>query len=143
MKRLLLVAILTFLALAGFSSEAMAGGAKLKIEDSKTYGEIITDGRGEALYLFDKEEGPASECFDDCATAWPPYLTKGRPVAAKGLDPKRIGTTVRPDGTRQVTYRGHPLYYYVHDTPSLIKCHDVFEFGGLWLLVNDRGRAVD
>ena len=49
---------------------------------------------------------------------------------------------MRTDGTRQVTYRGHPLYFYVHDTPSLILCQDVFEFGGRWLLVDERGAAV-
>jgi hypothetical protein len=41
-----------------------------------------------------------------------------------------------------VTYRGHPLYFYEHDTPNAILCQGVFEFGGLWLLVDERGKAI-
>jgi predicted lipoprotein with Yx(FWY)xxD motif len=100
------------------------------------------DKRGEALYLFDKEQTPASECYGDCAAAWPPMITRGKPVAGEGINAKLLGTTRRDDGRRQVTYGGHPLYYYVHDSPGTILCQDVFEFGGLWLLVNGRGNAV-
>ena len=141
-SRLLLVAVLTCLVLAGFASEAMAKGSKLRVENNSEYGKILVNGSGKALYLFTKEQTPAADCYGDCAVAWPPYLTSGKPVAGKGLDKKRIGTTPRTDGTRQVTYRGHPLYFYQHDTPNAILCQDVFEFGGLWLLVDERGRAV-
>ena len=124
------------------AAEASAKGAKIKVEHSSEYGDIVVNGHGEALYLFTKDSEPRSTCYDACAVAWPPLLTKGRPVAGRGLSGRRIGTTRRADGTRQVTYRGHPLYYYVHDTPSLITCQDVFEYGGKWLLVDDRGKAV-
>lgn len=142
MKRLLLATALASLVLGGLATEAMAKGAKLRVERNAEYGEILVNGSGKALYLFTKETGPRADCYGECATAWPPYLTRGKPVAGKGLSKKRIGTTLRDDGTRQVTYRGHPLYFYVHDTPSLILCQDVFEFGGLWLLVDERGAAV-
>jgi len=142
MNRLLLAAALACVVLTGFSAEAMAKGSKLRVEDNSTYGKILVNGSGKALYLFTKEEGPAADCYGDCAVAWPPYLTDGKPVAGQGLDQKRIGTTQRTDGTTQVTYRGHPLYFYVHDTPNKILCQDVFEFGGTWLLVDERGRAV-
>lgn len=142
MKRLLAVAALTAVAVVGFSAEAMAKGSKLRVEDNSEYGEILVNGRGKALYLFTKETGARADCYGQCAEAWPPYLSSGKPLAGKGLSQKRIGTTVRSDGTRQVTYRGHLLYFYVHDTPSLILCQDVFEFGGLWLLVDERGAAV-
>lgn len=142
MKRLLAVAALTSVAMVGFSADAMAKGSKLRVEDNSEYGEILVNGRGKALYLFTKEKGPRADCYGECAEAWPPYLTGGKPLAGRGLSQKRIGTTLRSDGTRQVTYRGHPLYFYVHDTPSLILCQNVFEFGGLWLLVDERGAAV-
>ena len=71
-----------------------------------------------------------------------PFLTKGKPVAGKGVVAKKLGTTVRDDGTRQVTYGGHPVYFYEHDRPGFIFCQDVFEFGGTWLLVNKAGKAV-
>jgi predicted lipoprotein with Yx(FWY)xxD motif len=116
-------------------------GAKLEVGKSE-YGRVVMDKRGEALYLFDKEQTPASQCYGDCAAAWPPMITRGKPVAGEGINAKLLGTTRRDDGRRQVTYGGHPLYYYVHDSPGTILCQDVFEFGGLWLLVNGRGNAV-
>lgn len=143
MKRLLIATALASLALGGLAGEAMAKkGSKLRIERDAEYGKILVNGGGKALYLFTKEKKSRTACYGDCATAWPPYLTKGKPVAGKGLKKKWVGSTRRTDGKRQVTYRGHPLYFYEHDTPDLILCQDVFEFGGLWLLVNPRGRAV-
>ena len=117
MKRFAFAAALALIVLLATSAPAMAG-SKLRVEDNSEYGKILVNGSGKALYLFTKETGPAADCYGDCAVAWPPYLTSGKPVAGKGLDKKRIGTTQRTDGTRQVTYRGHPLYFYVHDTPN-------------------------
>lgn len=126
---------------AGTAKKKKPKGAKVRIGESE-FGRVVMSGRGQALYLFDRESGPTSECYGDCAAAWPPFLTRGKPVAGKGVDPKLLGTTRRTDGPRQVTYKGHPLYYYVHDSPGVILCQDVFEFGGLWLVVNPRGNAV-
>jgi Secreted repeat of unknown function len=68
-------------------------------------------------------------------------LARGEPVAGRSLRARLLGTTRRRDGRVQVTYRGHPLYYYVHDSPGRILCHDVFEYGGTWLVVAPDGRA--
>ncbi len=138
----LALALVALLTVATAGAEGAARGSKLKLERNSEYGPILVNGKGKALYLFTKEGGRRSKCYGDCAVAWPPYLTRGKPVAGKGLKRKRLGTTRRDDGTRQVTYRGHPLYFYRHDTPKLILCQDVFEFGGLWLLVDRRGKAV-
>jgi predicted lipoprotein with Yx(FWY)xxD motif len=116
-------------------------GARLTLKDSE-YGKAVMNARGRVLYLFTKETTPEAQCYGDCAVAWPPFLTKGKPVAGEGLDQKLVGTTVRSDGRRQVTYGGHPLYYYEHDRPGVILCQDVFEFGGDWLIVNRRGNAI-
>ena len=70
-------------------------------------------------------------------------LTRGRPVAGKGIRKRLLGTTRRRNGKRQVTYDGRPLYYYVDDTPGRVLCHDVLEFGGLWLVVRPDGTPVD
>ena len=113
-------------------------GTRIKAIDSP-FGTILADRRGQAVYLFDKEQSPKSECYGDCARAWPPVLTKGRPVAGKGARRRLLGTTRRRDGKRQVTYAGHPLYYYVDDAPGRILCHNVLEFGGLWLVVKPDG----
>jgi predicted lipoprotein with Yx(FWY)xxD motif len=123
--------------------EAMAAkrGATVKVVDSQ-FGRVIADRRGEAFYLFDKEKGKGSRCYGACAVAWPPVLTKGKPRAGDGTDADLLGTTKRRNGKLQVTYNGHPLYYYKDDEPGRILCHNVDEFGGLWLVVNPRGNAV-
>ena len=77
-----------------------------------------------------------------CAKAWPPVLTKGKPRAGDGAKQRLLGRTERRNGRRQVTYDGHPLYYYVDDSPGNILCHDVDEFGGLWLVVEPNGKPV-
>jgi predicted lipoprotein with Yx(FWY)xxD motif len=124
--------------------DAMAGGAghRLEIVRSEAYGPVVADRRGEALYLFTKEKSARSECYGACAKAWPPLFTKRRPRAGDGIRKRLLGTTRRRGGRLQVTYRGHPLYYYVSDRPGLITCQDVFEFGGRWLVVGPDGRAV-
>jgi predicted lipoprotein with Yx(FWY)xxD motif len=123
--------------------EAMAAkpGATVKVVDSQ-FGRVIADRRGEAFYLFDKEKGKRSRCYGECAVAWPPVLTKGKPRAVNGADADLLGTTKRRNGKLQATYNGHPLYYYEEDDPGRILCHNVDEFGGLWLVVNPRGNAV-
>jgi len=132
---------------AGAEGEAEAGASKRKrgtkvTAISSSYGRVVADRRGEALYLFGKDKRGRSRCYGACARAWPPLLTKGRPRAGKGIAQRLLGTTRRRGGKRQVTYRGRPLYYYVHDAPGRILCQNVREFGGLWLLVEPSGRAV-
>lgn len=123
------------------SATASAKGVRLKIVDSK-YGRVVANGKGEALYLFDKETTRKAECYGECTAAWPPVLTKGKPVAAAGAKSGLLGTTKRADGKLQVTYAGHPLYFYVGDSPGTILCQDVEEFGGDWLVVEPSGDPV-
>jgi predicted lipoprotein with Yx(FWY)xxD motif len=119
-----------------------AKGAKVKLLKTR-FGRILVTGKGLTLYLFQKEKSAQSECYDDCAVAWPPLLTRGRPVAGRDVKQKLLGTTTRTDGRRQVTYRGHPLYrYHTEDQAGEVFCQNVSEFGGLWLVVDRFGRAV-
>jgi predicted lipoprotein with Yx(FWY)xxD motif len=118
-----------------------AKGTRVKIVSSD-YGSVIADGKGEAFYLFDKESSKKPRCYGACASVWPPVLTKGKPVAGSGAKQSLLGTTKRSNGKLQVTYAGHPLYYYVDDSPGTILCHDVEEFGGLWLVVKPSGQAA-
>jgi predicted lipoprotein with Yx(FWY)xxD motif len=113
-------------------------GPRIKVVDSE-FGRVIADGKGEALYLFDKERRRKAKCYGTCASAWPPVLAKGAPVAGAGADQALLGTTRRANGKLQVTYAGQPLYYYVADTPGTILCHDVFEYGGNWYVVQPDG----
>lgn len=118
-----------------------APGMRVKVVDSE-FGRVVADRRGEALYLFERERGPKARCYGACASAWPPALTSGRPSAGAGAEASLLGTTRRADGKLQVTYAGHPLYYYVGDSPGTILCNDVVEFGGTWLVVEPSGKAV-
>jgi predicted lipoprotein with Yx(FWY)xxD motif len=118
-------------------------GTIVKVASSQ-YGRVLADGRGEAFYLFDKERSSRAECYGECAAAWPPVFARARsgPRAGRGTTASLLGTTRRRDGKVQVTYAGHPLYYYVHDSPGRILCHNVFEYGGTWLVVKPDGRAA-
>jgi predicted lipoprotein with Yx(FWY)xxD motif len=118
-----------------------AKGATIKTGDSQ-FGDVLFDADDQAIYYFDKESGSKSECYGACAEAWPPVLTEGEPQAGAGIQQRLLGTTQRDDGTTQVTYDGHPLYLYAHEGPNEVTCHDVSEFGGLWLAVQPSGQVV-
>ena len=119
---------------------ATGGGTTIKTADSQ-YGPVLFDGADQAIYYFDREKSSKSECYGACAEAWPPVLTKGEPLAANGARAGNLGTTQRDDGTTQVTYDGRPLYYY-DEPPGEVSCHNVEEFGGLWLAVQPDGQPV-
>jgi predicted lipoprotein with Yx(FWY)xxD motif len=138
------------LALAGWASvdsstseaKPKPRGPKLMITDSD-FGPILTNGRGRALYLFTADRSKTSNCSGDCATAWPPYVVKRKPVAGRGARSGLIGTTRRADGRLQATYRGHPVYFYEADNePGEVLCQAVYEFGGFWYVLRANGRAV-
>jgi predicted lipoprotein with Yx(FWY)xxD motif len=107
------------------------------------YGNVLVDGNGRALYLFTRDGTPRSHCYGACAGNWPPFLTAGKPRAGTGAQADLLGIVRRRDGSTQVAYRGHPLYYYVGDRhPGQVLCQDVEEFGGRWYVVTRRGSAV-
>jgi predicted lipoprotein with Yx(FWY)xxD motif len=124
------------------AAAASAKGPKIKVVDSD-YGRIISNGRGRALYLFTADRGKGSNCSGDCASAWPPYIVKRKPIAGPGAKQGLIGTTRRSDGKLQATYAGHPVYFYISDNePGEVLCQAVSEFGGYWYVVRANGRAV-
>ena len=117
------------------------GGKRVTLH-RRDYGKILADGRGRALYLFTRDDGK-SRCHGDCAKAWPPFLTKGAPRAGARVKRRPLGTVNRSDGRRQVTYNGHPLYYYVGDRePGQVLCQAGLEYGGYWYVVTRSGDPV-
>jgi predicted lipoprotein with Yx(FWY)xxD motif len=110
--------------------------------DDSDYGTMLFDENGQAIYLFDKETSDDAQCYGDCAAAWPPVLTEGAPEASGEVDAGLLGTTERDDGSMQVTYNGHPLYFYADEGPGEVLCHDVDDFGGTWLVVTPEGEAA-
>jgi predicted lipoprotein with Yx(FWY)xxD motif len=91
-----------------------ASGATIKTAPSQ-FGKVLFSGSDRAIYYFDKESTSKPECYGECARAWPPVLTKGKPQAAGRVKQGLLGTRKRANGKRQVTYDGHPLYFYVDD----------------------------
>ena len=105
-----------------------------------SYGPILFDGRGFALYAFTRDHRKRSACSGACAKAWPPYILGGGLRAGRGTSRSLLGSIRRTNGQRQVTYAGRPLYYYVGDRqPGQVLCQNVREFGGLWLVVRGSG----
>jgi predicted lipoprotein with Yx(FWY)xxD motif len=120
-----------------------AGSGSSIAVGASPYGKILFDGRGFALYAFTKDGKGRSACSGACAKAWPPYIVKSRPRAARGVKASLLGTRKRSDGRLQATYAGRPLYYYVGDRKAgQVLCQNVNEFGGLWLVVRASGKLV-
>lgn len=141
MRRLLLIALTTAAALAVLVPAAGARGTTISARGS-AYGTVLFDGGGRALYAFTRDARGRSRCFGACARAWPVTYTHGAPRAGRGVRRSLLGSIRRPGGGRQVTYAGRPLYSYVGDGVGRIRCQNVFEFGGTWLVVRPSGRLV-
>jgi predicted lipoprotein with Yx(FWY)xxD motif len=106
-------------------------------------GQILVDGKGLTLYLFVADTGTTSTCNSSCATVWPPVLTTGAPQAGTGATASLLGTTTRTDGSTEVTYAGHPLYYFVGDKAAGDTTgQGVNNFGGLWWVLSPAGAAI-
>jgi predicted lipoprotein with Yx(FWY)xxD motif len=131
------------LALATPSMSSSAADRATVTVNSSKFGRILFDARGFALYAFTRDRAGRSACTGACARAWPPYVVKTRPKAGTGTTASLLGTIRRGNGSRQVTYAGKPLYYYVGDRePLQVLCQNVVEFGGLWLVVRPTGATV-
>jgi predicted lipoprotein with Yx(FWY)xxD motif len=120
---------------------ASGKGARVTAHSSK-YGRVLFTGQNRSIYLFARDHGK-STCYGACAKAWPPVLTKGKPVAGAGVKASLLGTVRRKDGSKQVTYAGHPLYRFVKDTKAFqITCQNVSNFGAKWLVITPAGKVV-
>lgn len=124
------------------SKEVTTKATIIKTGDSE-FGPMLFDEKGQAIYIWELEESATAECYDDCADEWPPVLTEKAPQASGSVNPDLLGTTKRNDGTTQVTYNDHPLYYYADEGVGEVKCHNVSTHGGLWWVIQPSGdRAV-
>ena len=123
------------------SAQAAAGAAARLSVRSSEYGKTLFGPSGKVVYVFSADRGSTSRCYGVCAKAWPPLLTTGAPLAGPGVVARLLGTTKRTDGTLQVTYNGHPVYYYSADPRGKIMCQHANMHGGLWLIVKPNGQA--
>ena len=106
-------------------------------------GSFLANGAGRAVYLFLADSAGKSACDGACAAAWPPVIAAGQPTAAGGAQSSDLSTIARSDGTKQVTYDGHPLYYFEGDTgPGTDRGQGLDAFGAKWWLVAPSGSSI-
>lgn len=150
MRRTILGIALIFAAACGGSgSPSTSSGspataaATVALASNAKLGQILVDGNGRTLYLFEKDTSAASTCYGACASYWPPLLTSGTPQAGSGAKASLLGTTKRTDGTTEVTYAGHPLYYVVTDhNPGDASGEGVNNYGASWFVVGVDGNKI-
>jgi predicted lipoprotein with Yx(FWY)xxD motif len=111
---------------------------------STRLGSVLVDGNGRTLYLFAADSGSKSTCNSSaCVQYWPPVLTTGTPQAGSGASASLLGTSTRQDGKTQITYAGHPLYYFISDTKAGdVSGQGISAFGGPWYVVSASGMQI-
>jgi predicted lipoprotein with Yx(FWY)xxD motif len=125
------------------SATSTAAAATIGVRNT-SLGRVIVDSKGRTLYLFEKDTSRRSACSGQCAQYWPPLLTHGAPVARVGAKKSLLGTIRRADGSRQVTYAGHPLYAYIGDTkPGQTNGEGSEEFGAGWDALSPAGKKIE
>jgi predicted lipoprotein with Yx(FWY)xxD motif len=128
---------------AGTTPTPAATGTTISVATNAKLGQILVDASGKTVYLFVADTGTSSTCYTSCAAIWPPVVTTGAPKAGTGAQSSLLGTTARTDGTTEVTYAGHPLYYFVQDKAAGdTKGQGINGFGGLWWVVSPSGAAM-
>jgi predicted lipoprotein with Yx(FWY)xxD motif len=124
------------------SSSSESGGESIGMTKGNG-GVYLTGDNGRAVYLWVADTGDKSSCSGACAKAWPPVETKGTPKAEQGVNAGDLGTIMRADGSEQVTYKSHPLYYFVADkSTGETKGQGSDSFGAKWWLVAPSGTAI-
>jgi predicted lipoprotein with Yx(FWY)xxD motif len=127
----------------GSSSSASSSGGTVITTAKSSAGTVLATSSGRAVYLWVKDTGDMSNCNGACAGAWPPVTTTGTATASGGATASEIGTITRSDGTKQVTYDGHPLYYFSGDSgPGTASGQGSDAFGAKWWLVTPTGSDV-
>jgi predicted lipoprotein with Yx(FWY)xxD motif len=128
---------------AAATPKTAAGQAATLGVANGSLGKILVDSQGRTLYLFKKDSGTKSTCTGACAANWPPLRANGKPTVGGGANASLAGTTQRPDGARQVTYNGHPLYRYSGDQkPGDTNGQAVNAFGAHWYALSSAGDQV-
>ncbi|MBO0803993.1 MAG: hypothetical protein J2P25_13080 [Nocardiopsaceae bacterium] len=106
-------------------------------------GTYLTDSSGRAVYLWVKDPKDKSVCSGACAGAWPPVPASGQVTASGGAKTADLGTITGAGGKKQVTYDGHPLYYFAGDSGAgQTNGQGSNGFGAKWWLVAPSGSAI-
>jgi predicted lipoprotein with Yx(FWY)xxD motif len=143
MRKFRLTVIAAVIAVGVLSTAAVASTSKSTISLHKTaVGKVLAGANGKTVYLLTGDKGSKSTCYGQCAGVWPPLIAT-KPTAGTGLSASKLGTTKRKDGKLQVTYGGHPLYYFAPDKKAGdVNGQGVVHFGGTWWVVSAVGKKI-
>jgi predicted lipoprotein with Yx(FWY)xxD motif len=129
-------------ALTGTAVAASGSNAVVKVR-ATSLGKILVASSGKTLYMFAHDTSTKSTCSGSCATFWPPLVTTGKAQAGPGVTAGLLGTTHRADGKLQVTYNGHPLYFFANDKKAgETGGEGIKAFGGKWWVLSPTGVKV-
>jgi predicted lipoprotein with Yx(FWY)xxD motif len=107
-------------------------------------GPTLADGQGRTVYLFASDSATTSTCYGSCASIWPPVPATSAPHTAGGASDNRVGSIQRTGGGSQLTYQGHPLYYYAGDAkPEDTGGQALNQFGAKWCALTPSGITID
>jgi predicted lipoprotein with Yx(FWY)xxD motif len=126
-------------------ASATLASSKANLAVRKTsLGKVLVDSKGRTLYRFGADtKKNVSTCTGACAQNWPPAASPRKPKAGAGVSAKRLKVITRSDGTRQLSYAGHPLYRFAGDSkPGDVNGQNVDAFGGVWNVVAPSGKPV-
>jgi predicted lipoprotein with Yx(FWY)xxD motif len=123
----------------GASATPASGPAMVKTTTGKL-GTYLVDGSGRTLYLYTPDTGTTSTCYSGCIELWPAFVTNGAPTATGGAMSSLLGTTTRKDGSTEVTYAGHPLYYFASDNSPGETSGQGMQ--GIWFVVAPDGKKI-
>ncbi|MFJ9045813.1 hypothetical protein [Streptomyces sp. NPDC102347] len=130
-------------AVAPSATEAKAASSVTVTTKNTPLGKILVNEKGHTLYLFESDKKDKSTCNDACAEAWPPLKADGKLVAKGGVDSKLLDTIKRSDGSKQVTYKGQPLYTFADDTKAgQTNGQGVDAFGAKWFVLGTDGKKI-
>jgi predicted lipoprotein with Yx(FWY)xxD motif len=140
------VGLVVVLAIASTDRSSARNGAHRSTVDStkSSVGRILVVRRGRTLYLFEKDAGSRSACSGLCTSYWPPLRAPRATTLGRGLERSLLSTVKRANGTRQVTYGGHPLYRFAGDkAPGQATGQAMQAFGGGWYVVSPAGKKIE
>jgi predicted lipoprotein with Yx(FWY)xxD motif len=132
------------IAVAAASSTTNAKAKTPTLKTAKTgLGTILVDSKGRTLYAFGHDLKNKSRCSGQCAMNWPPAKAPAKPTVAKGIAKSKLKVIKRGDGSRQLSYNGHPLYRFIADPgPGSTNGENITAFGGTWDVLSKSGAIV-
>ena len=140
---LVIAAIVAVIATSsGAKNQALSAAPGVSLRQT-SLGGTLTDNQGRTLYLFAADKANASTLSAAGRAVWPPFTSASKPIAIGGAQAAKVGTITGATGVSQVTYNGHPLYYFIGDkSPGQVAGQNLNEFGARWYVLSGNGAAI-